>query len=166
MKTRLISDGQALKYYDILKTKILNDKCSVQEISGFDKDKKVTFYGFYDPESYLIEVGVNRSPYVMLIVLAHEYGHFLDYLRFFKNYGKRAYDRYIKKVKFRQMELITSETNAWFLAEGELSKLDKDICLDYRFFIHKDKFLQTTIDEYYQRKYEKKWRMIQVEIKL
>jgi len=156
MKKKLISGGQVLKYYDILKTKIINDNCSVQEVNNFDKDKKVTFYGFYDPENYLIEVGISRSPYVMLIVLAHEYGHFLDYLRFFKNYGKRSYDRYIKKVKFRQMELITSETNAWFLAEEELNKIDKNICLDYRFFKHKDKFLQTTIEELYQRKQRKK----------
>lgn len=155
MKKRLISDGQAVKYYDILKAKIINDKCSVQEISGFSEDK-ITFYGFYDPESYLIEVGFNRSPYVMLIILAHEYGHFLDHLRFFKNYGKRAYGRYIKKAKFRQMEYITGEANAWFLAEEELSKIDRDICVDYRFLKHKDKFLQTTIEEFYQRKQRKK----------
>lgn len=145
---KLISNKQAIRYYDLLKNKVNRRGCTVEEVEGAYSDA----YGVYYPELYLIEVQESRSVFIMLIVLAHELGHFIEYITYFKHYGKRAYHRFIKKSNFRKADIILSEANAWITAEKELNKIDKDICLDYRFAKYRSMFMDDIIKYIYEEK--------------
>ena len=147
-RRKLISSGQAAKYYDILKQKVDRRGCSVEEVEGVYIDAS----GVYYPRSYLVEIQKNRSDFIMLIVLAHELGHFIEYMTYFKHYGRNAYHRFIRKTKFRKADIVLSEANAWITAEKELNKLDKNICLDYRFPKYRSIFMDDAIKAIYQEK--------------
>lgn len=143
-----ISEQQAKNYYTILKNKIEERGGSVLTIK--DKNYNYNYYGNYILEDFRIEISNNRSEFLSLIILAHEFGHFIGCIDYFKNYGKRAYNKYIKKIRCSKTETILSEAEAWINAEKELCKIDRNICLDYRFHKHRKYIFEGMIKEAYQ----------------
>lgn len=149
-KRRYISDNKAKKYYDILKTKVRKKGCTVSEVKKSEMEEEDL--GFYIPDDFKIEIKINRSYYIMLIILAHELGHFTEYMTYFRHYGPRAYKRLINQRVFRKADLVLSEAMAWIMAEKELNRIDKEICLDYRFFKYRTEIFDNYIREQYERK--------------
>jgi len=146
-RKRFVSTGQAKIYYEFLKKKIEQRGCTVEEVKELpDND-----YAAYYPETYCIEVEINRSLYVMLVMLAHEFGHFIEYVTYFKHYGKRAYNKYMSKNRFGRVELVMGEASAWVVAEKELNKIDSKICVDYRFRKYRAICMEQSIEDIYKR---------------
>lgn len=146
-KKRLISNAQALKYYNLLKEKVIKNGCSVKEVKDAGDAN-----GIYYPEYYLIEVQKSTSAFLMLILLAHEFGHFIEHITVFKHYGRNAYHRFIRKGRFRRADYVLSEACAWIVAEDELNKIDRSICLDYRFPKYRAVFMDVTINNVYRKR--------------
>lgn len=151
-RVALINKNQASNYYKLLKTIILSKGCSVEESSDLEKE----LFGVFYCADYLIEIKNLKSKYLMLIILAHEYGHFLSHIDFFKFYGKRAYNKDIKSFKFNRVDNIIGECNAWIIAEKELVQIDKNICLDYRFSLYRNSIIKSEIVDYCKKLMKKR----------
>jgi hypothetical protein len=138
-----ISDNKARRYYDELKAKIIRRGCQVYDNEKLERG----YYAFFDPNDNSIRMRKSKSVFVDLIVLAHEFGHFLELDKYYKTYGKRSYNKLIYKRKTAGLDAVFSETSAWLYAEKELNKIDVYICLDYRFRKHRREFVACVVKE-------------------